>query len=117
MAITEAYSGSLTVSTTELSLISGTSTLQSVTTDGVYQILIDLNAIANGDVFELRIKEKVTSGGVQRTVATFTFSDAFGTDQAGWVSPSLIFLHGWDVTLIKTAGTDRSIGYSIRQVA
>jgi hypothetical protein len=117
MAITEVYTGTLTVSTTELSLVSGTSVLQSVTDDGVYQVFLDLNAVANGDVFELRIKEKVTSAGTQRTIATFTLSDAFGADNAVWASPSLILMHGWDVTMDKTVGTDRSIPYSIRRVA
>ena len=117
MAITELYTGTLTVSTTELSLVSGTSTLQSNTTAGVYQVFLDMNALANGDVFELRIKEKVTSAGTQRVIANFTLSDAFGADNAVWASPSLILMHGWDVTIDKTIGTDRSIPYSIRQVA
>jgi hypothetical protein len=117
MAITEPYAGTLTVSTTELSLVSGTATLQSVTDDGVYQLFLDLTNIANGDSFEVRVKEKVTSAGTQRVAFMFSLTDSYGADGAGWVSPSLILLHGWDVTLIKTAGTDRSFGYSIRKVA
>jgi hypothetical protein len=34
-----------------------------------------------------------------------------------FVTPSLIFLHGWEFSLKKLAGTDRSIEWSIRQVA
>jgi hypothetical protein len=34
-----------------------------------------------------------------------------------WVSPTLILMHGWDGTILKIAGTDRSIDFSIRQVA
>ena len=117
MAISEPYSGSITVSSVELSLVSGTSTLQSITDDGVYQIFLDINAVANGDIFEVRVKEKITSGGTQRVAFMFYISDAPGADGAGWVSPSLILLHGWDVTLVKIAGTDRSIPYSIRKVA
>lgn len=33
------------------------------------------------------------------------------------VLPSMIFMHGWDVTMKRLAGIDRSIGWSIRQVA
>lgn len=114
MAISEAYTGTLTVSTTELSLVSGTSVLQSVTTDGVYQIFIDTSAIAAGDSFELRIKEKVTSAGTQRTIF-YTLLD--GVQSSPFVSPSLVLIHGWDVTLDKITGTDRAFPYSIRQVA
>ena len=66
MAIAELYSGSATISTTEISLVSGTSSLQSDATDGIYQVFLDLNALANGDVFELKVKEKVRSADTQR---------------------------------------------------
>lgn len=117
MAISAAYENSATISTTEYSLPGNTTTGVPIshTTDGVYQIFIDLNALAAGDQYELKIYEKVTSGGTQRLVATYNFVGAQGNPI--WVSPSLIFLHGWDVTLDKIAGTDRSIAWSIRQVA
>jgi hypothetical protein len=118
MAISEAYSSTgLTVSTTELSLVSGTSTLQTVTTDGIFQCLLDLNALALGDSFDFRIYEKVAGGSTKRIAFIATFANAQGADNAVWISPSLVLLHGWDMTLIRTAGADRSIGYSIRSVA
>lgn len=117
MAISEAYSGSVTISTTEISLVSGTSTLQSVTDDGIYQVFLDLNALANGDQFEMRIKEKVRSADTQRIAWTAGITNAQGTSNAVFVTPSLILLHGWDVTLIRLAGADRVINWSIRKVA
>jgi hypothetical protein len=33
------------------------------------------------------------------------------------VAPSLILLHGWDVTMTKVSGTGRTIEWSIRKVA
>lgn len=116
MAITELYSGSATISTTEISLVSGTSTTQSITTDGIYQVFLDLNALANGDVFELRVKEKVRSSDTQRIVFLMSFANA-QTSQPNAATPSLILMHGWDVTIIKISGTDREIPWSIRQVA
>lgn len=117
MALTEAYAGSFTVSTTELSLVSGTSTLQEVATEGVYQVFLDLSALANGDVFEVRVYEKVRSASTKRVVALYVFADAQGADNANAVLPPLHLMHGWDVTIDRTAGADRTIEYSIRRAA
>jgi hypothetical protein len=116
MAITEAYAGSATISTTEISLVSGTGTLQSVTDDGVYQLWLDCNAITNTETFELKIKEKVQSTGTQRVVFYAIIGYAQG-NEPNFVSPSLVLMHGWDVTLKKLTGTDRAISWSIRKVA
>lgn len=114
MAIAEAFTNSATISSTEYSLPNNSTTLTPQTGDGVYQAFVDLANLAAGDVYDLRIYEKVTSGGTQRQVYITTFANV----QPGpFVSPTLILMHGWDVTLKKTAGTDRSIAWSIRQVA
>jgi hypothetical protein len=99
MAISEAFSGSETVSTTEHSLTTDTAGPDVETSDGVFQCLLDLSALAAGDEFE--------------------YSCMFKGAQASpnWVSPSLVLLHGWDMTLDKIAGTDRNIDWSIRKVA
>ncbi len=115
MAISEAFSGTETVSTTEWSLSTDTAGPDLQTDDGVYQVYLDLNALANGDQFELRMYEKVLSTSTQRRVWRASFRDA-QTDP-DFVSPTFILLHGWDFTLIKIAGTDRAIDWSIRKVA
>lgn len=114
MAILEAYTGTLTVSTLELSLVSGTTVLQSVVTDGVYQVFIDTVNMIAGDEVEILMKEKVTSAGVQRTIYTAVLD---GKQTNPFVTPSLVLIHGWDVTMRKITGTDRAFPYSIRQVA
>lgn len=115
MAISEPYSSAgTTISTTEISLVSGTSTLQNITDDGVYQLMIDVTPMAANDQFRIRIKEKATSGGTQRVVYD---SYLVGAQSGIFVTPSLILLHGWDMTMIRVAGTDRSISWSIRKVA
>ena len=115
MAISEAFSGSETVSTTEWSLTTDTAGPDAQTDDGVYQIFLDVNTIAAGDVFTLTVYEKVLAASTQRKVFTATFANVQA--QPNWVSPSLILLHGWDVALVKKAGTDRNIDWSIRKVA
>jgi hypothetical protein len=37
--------------------------------------------------------------------------------EPNFISPSFILLHGWTMTLIKIAGTDRAIDWSIRKIA
>lgn len=116
MAISEAYEidGS-TISTTEYSLVNNSTTPASVTDDGVYQLWLDCANMAKGDEFVVRIKEKVeATGGTQRTVFSATLSDA---QSEIFVTPTLILMHGWDMTLQRTAGSDRAFDASIRKIA
>lgn len=115
MAISEHAAVSETVGATEWSLTTDTSGPDTDTTDGVFQCFLELNALAAGDIFEFRVYEKVQSGSTQRLV----YSAAFAGAQSApvWVSPSLVLLHGWDMTLIKISGTDRAINASVRKVA
>lgn len=115
MAISEAFSGSATISTTETSLVTNTSGPDAETTDGVFQVFVDFANLAAGDSFRLRYYEKARSGDTQRLIEEWIFDGA--QSKPLHVSPSFIFLHGWDVTLIKLGGTDRTITWSIRKVA
>lgn len=114
MAITEYKTGTETISTTEYSLVTPGTTLANDTTDGVFQIWIDPTAMLAGDEYHIFIKEKVTSGGSQRTIYMSVLE---GAQAAPFVTPTLILMHGWDVTIGKISGTDLSISWSIRQVA
>ena len=115
MAIIAAYENTATIGTVEYSLPNNSTTLTPITVDGVYQVFIDLAALTLGDVYVLNIYERVVNAGTQRLVSTSTVGGPLL--QPHYVTPSLILLHGWDVTLKKSSGTDRSIGWSIRQVA
>ena len=115
MAITEAYAGTETVTTTEWSLTTDTAGPDADTNDGVYQCFLDLNALDKGDVFQFKVYEKGGSGSNQRAVYSVRFANA--QSEPVWVSPSLILLHGWDCTLLKISGTDRAIDWSIRKIA
>lgn len=114
MAITEAFTNSQTVNGTEWSLPNDSSTLTPITDDGIYQVFIDTSAMTAADIYEVRIYEKVLSGGTQRRLTLATLS---GVQDGPYVSPSLVLLHGWDVTLKKVSGTDRNFDWSIRKVA
>jgi hypothetical protein len=116
MAITvEAYTGTETVSTTEHSLTTDTAGPDTDTNAGIYQAFLDLNALAAGDTFVFKVYEKVRTGDTQRAVYEATFTGVQSTPV--WVSPTLILGIGWDMTLDKTAGTDRAINWRISKVA
>lgn len=115
MAISQAFSGTETVSTTEHSLTTDTAGPDVDTTDGIFQCFLDLSGLAAGDIFVFKVYEKVLSSSTQRVCYEVTFNGVQGAPV--WVSPSLILLHGWDMTLDKISGTDRAIDWSIRSVA
>ena len=117
MAISEPYElDGVTVGATELSIVSGTTTLQTITDDGVYQLWVDpVTNMAKGDEFKIRIYEKVEgTGGTKKVVFVATLSDL---QSEIWVSPMLILINGWDMTLQKISATDRAFDASIRKVA
>lgn len=114
MAIAQSYSGTETVGTTEHSMTTDTAGPDATVATGIYQAFIDLNALAAGDVFAFKVYEKVLSGSTQRLVYSAHFANVQA--QPNWVSPSLVLIHGWDMTLTKVSGTDRSIDWSIRGI-
>lgn len=115
MAFTELYTGSVSITTTETSLVTGTTTLQAITTKGIYQLFLDLSTLLAGDSYTLKIKEKVQAAGTQRTAQTTVISGA--QSDPVYVTPALALFNGWDFTLQSTGGTARIIAWSIRQVA
>ena len=116
MAITEAYSGTAAIGTTEYSAPNAANydINTPITADGVYQVFLDVSDMVAGDQLQIRVYEKVRSGDTQRVVYESVLS---GAQADIWVSPSLILLHGWDVTLDTLAGTSITVNWSIRKVA
>lgn len=115
MAITEPYElDGVTIGSTEISILSGSTTLQSSTTSGVYQLWVDAGNMAKGDEFRIKIKEKVEgTGGTQKTVGEWTL---LGVQAEVFVTPTLVLFNGWDMTIVKIAGTDRAFDASVRRV-
>jgi len=115
MAITEAFSGSATIGTTQYDLPSNSTTVSAQTTDGIYQLFLDLNALTATESYQLKIYEKVQSSGTQRLIDNMTISGV--QTEPVYVTSALLLMHGWTYTLTKLQGTDRAIAWSIRQVA
>lgn len=114
MAIAELYTGTEAVSTTEHSMTTDTAGPDADTTDGVFQVFVDVSDMVAGDQLQIRIYEKVLSSSTQRIVYQAILTGA--QSEPIWVSPSLILMHGWDATLDALAGTI-TCDWSIRQVA
>jgi hypothetical protein len=116
MAIAELYSGNTTVSGLEWSAIANT--LGPVTTntaDGVYQFFVSCSGLVAGQELQIEIYEKVTSTDAQSLIYQ---SNLIGPQSSIWISPSLILMHGWDLTFMLMAGTPPvGIRWSCRQVA
>lgn len=115
MAFTELYSGTEAVTGTEWSLTGDDNSLDTITTDGIYQCVFDLNALTWGDIFRFRVYEKARSGDTQRLVEEWFYAHAQSSPNVA--TPALVLMQGWDMSLFKVAGTDRTITWSIRQVA
>ncbi len=115
MAITELYSGTRTTDSTRWSCTTDTSGPDADTTDGVFQVFLDIGTgIAAGDILEVRIYEKCRSGDTQQIAYEALLTNTQGSSM--WVSPALILMHGWDVTLKATSGGG-DVEWSIRQIA
>lgn len=113
--VTERVSGTEAVSTTEWSLGTDTSydTGDAQTSDGLYQVFLDLNDMTDGDVLQIRAYEKARSGDTQRQAYQAILA---GIQPAPmWVGPALCGMHGWDWTLDALTGTITCL-WSIRTV-
>jgi hypothetical protein len=116
MAISEPYElDGVTVGSAELSIVSGTTTLQTITDDGVYQLWVDAGTMQKADEFQIKLYEKVEgTGGTKKVFATWSL---LGVQTEIFVTPTFILINGWDMTITKIAGTDRAFDASIRKVA
>jgi hypothetical protein len=108
--------GSESVGTTEHSLATDTSysSADAQTDDGVVQAVIDVNAMAAGDQYRVRMYEICRSGDTQRIAHSAVLTGA--QSEPLYYTPALTMMHGWDVTLTKLAGTDRTINWSLRRI-
>jgi len=116
MAISEPYElDGVTVGASELSVVSGTTSLSTITDDGVYQLWIDAGTMAKADEFRIKAYEKVEgTGGTKKVFAQWSL---MGVQTEIFVTPSFILINGWDFTIQKIAGTDRAFDASIRKIA
>lgn len=104
---------SATIGTTEYFLASDSTTATYQTTDVVLQVFLDFGAMAAGDQYLIKFYEKVDGTNAE------CFYQAYvdGVQSQMWVSPSFILGVGWEVSLDKISGTDRSIPWTLAKIA
>jgi hypothetical protein len=112
MAISRAYVGSATVSTTEFSLINGSTTSADLTSTGVWQPVIDWTNLDNGTVYELKWKDRITTGGPQVTVHYETIAHAQG-NAPGYAMPAVTMGNGMDLSLTLVTGSATVVAWEL----
>lgn len=102
------------ISTTEFSLSNNSTSIASITTVCVPQLWIDVSNMAAGDEYEIYLKEKMVSGGTQRTI---TLAYLVGAQPEPFTfNAGHILGAGWDFTMKRLAGSDRTFSWTIRAV-
>lgn len=99
-----------TIGSAEYSFPTDSTTLTAQTTDGYVSAVIDASAMLAGDRFQFRVYETV-NGGSQLPIWEHV---AEGAQSLAIVTPTYQLGTGWNITAKKLAGTDRSIGWTIR---
>lgn len=114
MAVSEAFSGTEAVGATEHSLTTDTAGPDAETSDGVFQLFLDVSDMVAGDILQIRLYEKARSGDTQRLAQEWVLTGAQAAPL--WISDAYVLLHGWDFTLDALAGTI-TVLWSIRKAA
>lgn len=110
MALTY-VSDSATIGATEYYLASDSTTKVDQTDDCLLQIWIDFGAMTATEQYTVKVYEKINAG-TQRTIIQAVLN---GVQAGPWVSPALMVGDGWEVSVTRNAGTDRSIAWSLRK--
>lgn len=100
---------------TQAAVINTEHTLYNETTDNlILQLTVDLSNMVAGDIVELRVKEKVLSGGSTAQALMATFAHV----QANPVAKSIPLPCAYDgtFTLKQTAGTGRNYPWRVDSI-
>jgi hypothetical protein len=103
--------GVATIGSTEFSLATNSTTLTPQTDDVYLSVRVSVPAAVAGDVFVVRVYEKINAGS-STPLDTWTIG---GTELVALQLPLLMVGGGWDVTVQKTAGTDRSVRWTLEK--
>lgn len=105
-----------TITNTETSLAvdGGSTTLQTLTNKGLYWLVLKSTAMAKGDQFTWRVYEKASTGAGKSVLIDGILADA---QSEQFMIPAVPLGIGWDMTLQRTAGSNRAFYWSIRQVS
>ncbi|MEQ1734884.1 MAG: hypothetical protein ABL886_00470 [Rhodoglobus sp.] len=101
------------IGTSPFFILAGSTTAAYSTTPAICQLFIDINLIAAGDEFKVKLLEKIDGS----TVRTCYEANIAPQSNKGWVSPQFIMHdNGWDWSVEKVSGTDRALPIELRYV-
>lgn len=107
MAWTEALGGTVTTDGTE-------QTLTTQTTPATYVLVVDTNAMVNGDIIELRLKTKARTGSTSRVAYFATYAHVQG--QPNKYSVPVPVTTEIVATIKRVGGTDRAYVWSLYSI-
>lgn len=115
MTIATPYRGSATATTSEFSMVNGSTSLASATGTGIYELTMDWSNLDDATVIEVKIKEQglVTAG--QAVLHYTTLANAQATEPLQKF-PSVTLGEGIDFTMKLVTGSATLVGYSIRKI-
>lgn len=115
MAITINTAGSATISTTEYFLFSQSTTATYQTSTAFFQAFISFSAMVAGDSYRVRVYRKINS--VVHTLEDQTVSGVQSTPYITLQYPAGGSAAAYEVSVIRTAGSDRTITWDTVLVA
>lgn len=104
---------------TQAATISTEHTLATITTDGTYQLEVDMDPLAGGttpDIVELRAKVKIRTGESSKQVYYGVWMGDQGTEDLIKVSDPVVCVEELVFTLKQTQGTGRTFTWSVKRV-
>lgn len=104
---------SASISTTEYFLAANSTTASYQTTQCALQVFLDLSNLVAGDEFTVRLYEKVNGGSA---MLVDSWVKAGAQAKPCMVIPSVLVGEGWEVSVQRTGGSDRTIAWSLRKV-
>jgi len=83
----------------------------------VFDARLDLGNAASGDIFEIRVYEKLLAAGTLRRTYYARYADS-QNDEANFASPivyipAMTVTKQWKLTIKQTAGTGRNVDWTI----
>lgn len=97
----------------QTTVVSTEHTLLDTTTAGVYQGVIDLTNLADGDVLEVRVYVKANSSATLSVAFMVTMRDAQTADGLVLVTPPMMSPVEWKLTMKQTAGSARTYQWGV----
>lgn len=95
-------------------VISTEHTLATVTDAGTYQVVLDLNALADGstpDILQVKVLGKARSTDTERLEEQYEFVGS--QSKPLWRSVPILSPHSFKVTITQTQGTGRAVPWAI----